>query len=452
MRRVLNFLETLRKVRPKPCAETVVTANSISKKNTSPGGRYFEDNALLTPDKRKTAGQMSGSQGVEERWQNLKRVLLTCGGHQEPEAATHTADIDAEVLVDVLEAQRFVSDVFAAMDVPDAAASEMADALIAADYMGQRSMGIHRLPAIAAELLNCTVDPRMQPKLLSERDALALVDGQNAPGPVVANYCMDLAIRKARNQGIGYVAARRSNTIGMASWYTCQALAQRMIGICMSNGPPILVPCGGTEPLLGGNSIACAAGSKREQFLMDLGMSAYPIEQLQLEYSNGYLRQLPDNLALDGSGKPTNCAAEALRAQRLRPFTPEHKGFGLAAMVDILCGVMTGACYATHLRRRGLFSSDNELADLGQVYIAIDPMRFCVSFEERLADFHQLLRNVIPCDPMQPPLIPGDKELQHMQMVDDQGGLVLSPCTLCILQELGERFNIDPLNPNKNLK
>ncbi|KAH8417178.1 hypothetical protein KR222_005891, partial [Zaprionus bogoriensis] len=348
-------------------------------------------------------------------------------------------------MVEVLEAQRFVRDLFSAMGVPANAADEMADVLIAADYMGQRSMGIYRLPVIVEDLLKLKIDPRMQPKVVNEREAMAFVDGYNSPGPVVANFCMDLAMQKARNGAIGFVAVRRSNCIGMASWYTCQALAQRMIGLCMTNGQPLLVPSGGVEPLLGSNCLACSAGTTQEQFVVDIGMSAYSIERLEQEHREGRLWKLPRQLALDSCGKPTCSAAEALHAQRMRPFAPEHKGFGLAAMVDILCGVMTGARYASQVQRRGLFEKGSEIADLGQIFIAIDPMHFCASFEERLADFHQQLRDILPNDVNEPALIPGDKEHQHMEMVDHQGGIILSPHTISVLKEMGERFSLAPL-------
>ncbi|KAM8706041.1 hypothetical protein ACLKA7_010344 [Drosophila subpalustris] len=440
--------------RSKPISDATSSSKCDSEcegSDSKPRLKYYKKDNVLKDNTLKVKSSASADHAV--LWQNLRHVLSICGGKRKPLTIKNTEwDLEESgALVNVLEAQRFVSDVFAAMQVPFKAASEMADALIAADYMGQRSMGIHRLPSIAAELINLRVDPQIQPKVLCEREAMALVDGQNAPGPVVGNFCMDLAMVKARDQGIGLVAARRSNNIGMASWYACQALSQRMIGLCMSNGLPVLVPSGGIEPLLGANSIACAATSAQEQFLLDMGMSAYPIEQLELDYCNGHLQQLPPQVALDCNGRPTTSATDALQAQRLRPFSPEHKGFGLAAMVDVLCGVMTGARYASQLAQsqRGLFYAEDDIADLGQVFIVIDPMRFCVSFEERLSDFHQLLRNVLPCNPNQPPLIPGDRERQHMQMVDDQGGLILSPCTLYVLQELSERFNISPIKSSK---
>ncbi|XP_062123256.1 uncharacterized protein LOC133836683 [Drosophila sulfurigaster albostrigata] len=120
------------------------------------------------------------------------------------------------------------------------------------------------------------------------------------------------------------------------------------------------------------------------------------------------------------------CSASACRvqAQRLLPFAPEYKGFALAAMVETLCGVMAGARYASQLVGcQGLFETDHDVADLGQ----------------------QLLRDTLPWDANQTPLIPGDKESLHMQLVDDQDGLTLSASTLYLLQELSERFSIKPL-------
>ncbi|XP_022221357.2 uncharacterized oxidoreductase YjmC [Drosophila obscura] len=379
-------------------------------------------------------------------WQNIKRVLLICGGQEKPGEMEDKYVMEASgKMVSVMEAQRFVKDVFAAMDVPLDSATDMADSLIAADYMGHRSMGIHRLPSIAADLLNSTVTASAIPEIIKEKQSVALVDGRNAPGPVVGKFCMDLALRKARTVGIGWVAARHSNCIGMASWYAWRAMDQRMIGVCMSNAAPTLVPAGGIEAVLGENPIACAASGAKEQFVADFGMSACSVADLELSYCNGNAQQLPELAALDSYGKETTSTAEALRSQRLRAFQPEYKGFGLAAMVDVMCGVMSGARYATRLQQRGVYNADNAPANLGQVFIAIDPMRFCASFEDRLIDFHRLLREATPCQQGLPPLVPGDKEISHMQSVDDQGGLFMSPCTLAVLKELAEKLDITPL-------
>lgn len=242
---MLNFLDALRKVRLKLSMDTF--GNNNTSIHNLPSGKPVvksPSNVGVTIEKNESVrgrGSYSGTprewgwtrrsqlevdgkvpEEKELMWYNIKRVLLLCGGQKLPGMEEQMRVKEGSRLVDVLEAQRFVSQVFAAMDVPKQAASEMADVLIAADYMGHRSMGIHRLPAIAADLLNGTVVGTATPTIISELEAIGLVDGHNAPGPVVANFCMDLAIQKAREVGIGWVSACHSNCIGMASWYACQ--------------------------------------------------------------------------------------------------------------------------------------------------------------------------------------------------------------------------------------
>lgn len=48
----------------------------------------------------------------------------------------------------------------------------------------------------------------IEPKLLRETAATAHVDGMNTLGPVVGNFCMDIAISKAKDVGIGFVVAK----------------------------------------------------------------------------------------------------------------------------------------------------------------------------------------------------------------------------------------------------
>ncbi|EDW38295.1 GL12513 [Drosophila persimilis] len=459
-----NFLDILRRVRLKLTTTKVIDDGKLKihnpkSENQSPKTHIKKGNGLATPPlewlwtKRSNldveldrASSEPEPKGNEDFWQNIKRVLLICGGKEKPGDIENKYILESTgKLVEIMEAQRFVKEVFAALDVPMDSATDMADSLIGADYMGHRSMGIQRLPSIAADLLNSTVAARAVPEIISQKPAVALVDGCNAPGPVVGRFCMDLAVQKARRVGIGWVGARHSNCIGMASWYTWRAMDQRMIGICMSNAAPTLVPPRGTEAVLGENPIACAASGATEQFVADFGMSACSVADLELSSCNGKAPKLPRLAALGCDGRETTSTPEALRSQRLRAFQPEYKGFGLAAMVDIMCGVMTGAGYATRLQKRGSYNPENAPANLGQVYIAIDPVRFCASFEDRLIDFHSLLRGATPCQKDQPPLVPGDMEISHMAAVDDQGGIFLSPCTLGVLKELADKLDIRPL-------
>ena len=69
---------------------------------------------------------------------------------------------------------------------------------------------------------------------------------------------------------------------------------------------------------------------------------------------------------------------------------------GLGALVDILTGVMAGANYSTKIRHWTHNASD-AIADLGQVFIAVDPNCFAPNFEDRMVDFNSRLRG---CEPV----------------------------------------------------
>jgi LDH2 family malate/lactate/ureidoglycolate dehydrogenase len=49
-----------------------------------------------------------------------------------------------------------------------------------------------------------------KPVVLKESPATAWVDGNNGLGPVVGNFCMELAIKKAKSVGVGWVVAKRT--------------------------------------------------------------------------------------------------------------------------------------------------------------------------------------------------------------------------------------------------
>lgn len=107
-------------------------------------------------------------------------------------------------------------DCFRACKTPENHAIEMADALVGADYRGHYSHGMNRLEMYLNELNKGTVDGSAVPVLIKETVSTAWVDGRNGLGAVVGNWCMDLAMEKAKKTGIGIVSVKGTNHYGMA--------------------------------------------------------------------------------------------------------------------------------------------------------------------------------------------------------------------------------------------
>lgn len=73
------------------------------------------------------------------------------------------------------------------------------------------------------------------PVILKESPATAWVDGNNLLGPVVGKFCMELAIKKAKECGIGWVVAKGSNHFGIAGYYSMMALSNRLLVISINS-------------------------------------------------------------------------------------------------------------------------------------------------------------------------------------------------------------------------
>ncbi|EDW33197.1 GL24667 [Drosophila persimilis] len=354
----------------------------------------------------------------------------------------------APKLVAVAESRRFMIDCFKAVKVPQAHAEAQADLLVAADHRGHFSHGMNRLEMYINDLAINSTDGGAEPKVLKETPATAWVDGLNGLGAVVGNYCMDLAIKKAKTVGVGWVCAKGSNHYGMAGWYAIRAMEQGLVGMSMTNTSPLMAPTRAKEAALGTNPLSLGApATNGDKFLLDMATTAVAVGKIEIQRRKG--AALPDGWAQDPNGNITNDAELGFSTGCLMPLggselTSGYKGFGLGAMVDILSGVMSGAHYSTQVRKWTHAGADSA-ADLGQVFIAVDPNCFAPNFEERMTDFNARLRGVEPTDPSKPVLLAGDKESQNMASVDAAGGIQYLENQLKTCASLAEKLNIKPL-------
>lgn len=290
-------------------------------------------------------------------------------------------------------------DCFMACRTPKQHAIEMADALVGADYRGHYSHGMNRLEMYLNELNKGTVDGAAVPVVLKETIATAWVDGCNGLGAVVGNWCMDLAIKKAKVVGIGIVSVKGTNHYGMAGWYTIRAEQNGFMGMSFSNTSPVMAPTRSKEPALGTNPIAFSApGIDGDSFLLDMATTSVALGKIEMKRRKN--EKCPIGWAQDEHGVPTTCPQVAWQANCLMPLggaenTSGYKGYGLSAMVEVLCGVLAGSNFATKVRKWTLDGGDCA-ADLGQLFIAIDPNCFAPGFSERVTEQNEILRNLQP--------------------------------------------------------
>ena len=233
-----------------------------------------------------------------------------------------------------------------------------ADALILADLRGVESHGISNMLRIYIEgYKNEEIKPQAKLSTIKDNLATCSVDGDRGLGIITTPKAMDIAIEKAKTYGISMVTIKNSRHLGMASYHAIQAMKHKMIGMCVTSCPPQVLPTFGAEPLLGTNPIAIAApAGEKPPYVFDAAMSTIAANKVSIS------RRLGNNLLpgwiSDNDGAPImeEFNPEEYKVNGENYLLPlgstrelgSHKGFGLAGMVDILGGILSGGGYGAN--------------------------------------------------------------------------------------------------------
>lgn len=285
------------------------------------------------------------------------------------------------------------------------------------------------------------------PITLKETVATALVDGQNVLGPVVGDYCMELAIAKAKHSGVGWVSAKGSNHYGIAGWYSMKAVEHGLLGLSFTNTSPLQVPTRARKPTLGTNPISLAVPAKdKDSFVLDMATTTVALGKIELHDRKQI--PIPDGWGVDSEGKMCNIAEPVVKNGGLMPLggsemTGGYKGYGLAMLVEIFCGILSGSDYGPHIRR---WKSTERVANLGQCFIAIDPECFAPGFQDRMSDLMSICRNLTPAEGEEDTvLVAGDPERRHMDMCDKRGGIPYHPSQIKYGIDLAKSLGVEPM-------
>lgn len=249
----------------------------------------------------------------------------------------------ASVTISTEEALAFAAGLLQSSNVPKEDARVAAAALVRADLRGIDTHGIVRLPGYLTRLDKRLVNAA--PRLAFERitPSVARLDGQNGLGFVIASRAIEEALGMAQDSGIALVGVRNSTHFGMAATYLLQAVEAGCLAMVFTNASRALPPWGGTEEMFGTSPFAAAAPNEGGlPFILDMAPTVVARGKIRKAAREG--REIPDTWALDGEGKPTTDPDAALKGTLLPIGGP--KGAGLSMLMDILCGVLTGANFA----------------------------------------------------------------------------------------------------------
>ncbi|MEA3345997.1 MAG: Ldh family oxidoreductase [Chloroflexota bacterium] len=361
--------------------------------------------------------------------------------------AEHSLVVQAQPLTN------FCRRVFEAMGVPPEDAEITAEVLVTANLRGIDSHGVARMRRYVEGLRRGVIRAHPEIKTLNETSVTALVDGGGGLGQPIGVRAMRMAIAKAENHGVGLVAVRNSNHYGIAGYYAMMALEHDLIGLSLTNSGPYVVPTFGREPVLGTNPISVAVPTGRERpFVLDMSTAVATLGKLEV-YDRRDQELLP-GWAIDAQGEPTASAAEVLRnlADRagggIMPLGGRgeeyggHKGYGLALLVDILCGVLPGAGYLDRI-----YPKDEEghplPANVGHFFGAlnVDAFRPLVDFQALMDTFINRVKSSAKAEGESRIFIHGEKEFE-MAEKQRREGISLGPKVVASLREIAAELDV----------
>lgn len=280
-------------------------------------------------------------------------------------------DADTTILLDAETARRFAADILEAHGVPTGDAATTARCLVRADLRGVDTHGIVRLPGYLDRIGKGLVDPA--PDLAPRRvaPAVAHLDGQNGLGFVVATRAMDEAMAIAREAGTGTVGVFRSTHFGMAANYLLQAVEAGFAALVFTNASPAMPPFGGRREMLGTSPFGAAMPNPGgTPFVLDMSPSVAARGKIRKAAREG--RPIPEGYALDAEGRPTTDPEAALKGVVL-PIGGA-KGAGLSLLMDLFCGVLTGAAFAGRVGDQ--YKAFDRPQNVGHFVLAIRPDLF----------------------------------------------------------------------------
>lgn len=350
------------------------------------------------------------------------------------------------VRVDHNSLRDFVADVFSALNVPRESASIVADALVMADLMGVESHGVQRLSRYTGGILMGSVNTRANVKIVRQTASTALIDGESGLGQVTAYKAMEIAIQKAEEAGVSIVGVRNSHHFGMAGYYALQAVNKKMIGVVMTNSEALVAYTHAIGRSLGTNPIAVGSPSKKPPpILYDAAMGVVPIGKIEVYAKEG--KKMPLGWAMDSDGKLLDNPSEVLaRKGAILPLgglgeeMGGHKGAGLALIVDLLCGVLTGANWGKSVKH----TLNKEPANVGHFMLAIDVKNFMPlnQFLENVEKLKDYIKGLPKASKENDIWVPGEKAWLTMK-TRERIGIPIHKNILKELENEGRRVGVD---------
>ncbi len=274
------------------------------------------------------------------------------------------------------------------------------DALINAELVGAYGHGLSRLKMYCDRIKKKVINPKPKIKFKDISQSISYINADNSIGFVAADLAIKKSIKNALKTGIGLVGVKNSGHYGLSGYYAEQAVKKNLITMIYTNAPPAVAPHGALKSLFGTNPICFGAPTNTKiPFILDTSISM--INRGKIRFAEKNNLKIPLGVALDKFGNPTTDAKKALQGVQL-PIAG-YRGSGLAWMVDILSGVLTGGNHAGKVKDP--FDDFSGPQNVGHLFITFKTNLFVKNYKKRIKENIKRVKKL--------PKIKGVKEIMY---------------------------------------
>ncbi|SET16696.1 Malate/lactate/ureidoglycolate dehydrogenase, LDH2 family [Natronincola peptidivorans] len=327
---------------------------------------------------------------------------------------------------------------YEAQGMPADEAFLVADSLVDADLSGVESHGVSRMPIYMKRIEEKVVTNKCRVEVEKEFPGGLALNACNSMGIVAGVKVMEMGIKKAKESGFAFITVSHSNHFGTAAYFTRQALKENMIAFAATNAPSTMAPWGGIKAYLGTNpfSVAIPAGDQLP-IIMDMATSV--VAQGKIIMAAKTNESIPEGWAINKEGVVTTDPKEALEGTVL-PFGGP-KGYGIALLVDILSGILSGAMFGPHLNN--MWNDFENPQNVGHCFAILDISKYIEveSFKSRIDQMIQEIKTSPKAKGVEEIFMPG--EIEHRKsMKRREEGIPVSSVVYEDLKALAEKWNV----------
>ncbi len=308
----------------------------------------------------------------------------------------------------VTQLKSIIKKIFIKHKLSNEHANVCTNAIINAELVGASSHGVSRVKMYCDRIKKKLINPQPKIKFKKISNSIFHVDANNGMGFISADKAIKKAIYCAKKTGFSLVGIKNSSHYGLSGYYAEQAVKKNLIALCFTNAPPAIAPFGSRKAFFGTNPVCFGAPSgSKVPFIFDASVSK--INRGKIRYAAKINKKIPLGSALDKKGQPTTDPNKALQGVQL-PISG-FVGSGLAWIVDILSGVITGSSHAGKVKDP--FDDFSGPQNVGHLFIVFKPNLFVKDYNKRIKENIRLVKKLPKIKGTSDILYPGQNKFQR---------------------------------------